>query len=980
MSSFPFCVEYDKRGAAGCKKCKQKITKGLCRIGKIVPNHFSDSGGDMKQWHHMECIFEVLKKARATTKVIEDAQDDLEGWENIEEDEKKKIRDLIDELAQLRASKATPKKATPKKAATPKATNSTPKINAGTSTPKTTPQKPKESPSTEEVKKVTEYKGDINHKDNSFREFRRICANIADEPGYLNKTEILSRWLKKGSSGDGFEGDLCVWIRLLLPGVVKRVYNLQSKQLVKLFSQLFGTNQEEMMEDLENGDIAETIRLFFEKSKIQQPLKKACLTLHKVDALLLELSKMSKEEEQSYVLKKAAQLSTANDLKMFIRIIKGDLRINAGAKHILEAVHPDAYTAFQTTRNIEDVIDQVLRQAASGGSSLNMSARVMTPVLPMLAEACKSVDMAFKKCPNGMYSEIKYDGERVQVHKIGDEFKYFSRSLKPVMPHKVSHFKNYIPQAFPNANDLILDAEVLLIDTQTGNPLPFGTLGVHKKSAFQDASVCLFIFDCLHMNDKSLMEKPIVERRRILESTMVEVKNHIMFSEYKLIKKKADLADMIQHVLKQGLEGLVLKDLLSVYEPGKRHWLKVKKDYLNDGAMADTADLVVLGGWYGTGKKGGIMSSFLMGCHDPHSNKWVTVSKVSGGHDDAALTRLQKELEMDKISQDPELVPSWLKCTKSMIPDFISKDPKHNISWEIKKGECGPLLLRSHKSLNMTSIRVKNGTKRPLKLRPKLVYKATLYHEILESGKLMSHTELCGHEKMGGSRGGTSTPLKGISWAQDKKNPTTQTILRNKQQKYDSRLTEAERVMTNLSIDAENNKRKETLFDPRERIWAEVRARNACGDKAAYTRRDKPYKLKIGHKPNGLQWRAKQTQSQKQKNQPSNKDEIFGEISQENTTQHKLTPPPLSHKPDKPPELPESYRPIALLQCTSKLMEPMVTLVVFFDLKASYDSVDHMHLLHKLAESYSLEQAEQLMQEAIERFYEWTQEKGLQIN
>lgn len=54
------------------------------------------------------------------------------------------------------------------------------------------------------------------------------------------------------------------------------------------------------------------------------------------------------------------------------------------------------------------------------------------------AEACKSVEYGMKKCPNGMYSEIKYDGERVQVHKKGDEFKYFSRSLKPVLPHKVS--------------------------------------------------------------------------------------------------------------------------------------------------------------------------------------------------------------------------------------------------------------------------------------------------------------------------------------------------------------------------------------------------------------------------------------------------------------------------------------------------------------------------------------------------------------
>lgn len=52
--------------------------------------------------------------------------------------------------------------------------------------------------------------------------------------------------------------------------------------------------------------------------------------------------------------------------------------------------------------------------------------------------ACTSVSMAFEKCPNGCFVEIKYDGERVQVHKRGSEFSYFSRSLKPVMPHKVS--------------------------------------------------------------------------------------------------------------------------------------------------------------------------------------------------------------------------------------------------------------------------------------------------------------------------------------------------------------------------------------------------------------------------------------------------------------------------------------------------------------------------------------------------------------
>lgn len=47
----------------------------------------------------------------------------------------------------------------------------------------------------------------------------------------------------------------------------------------------------------------------------------------------------------------------------------------------------------------------------------------MCPISPMLAEACKSVEAAMAKNPEGVYSEIKYDGERVQIHKHGSEFK-----------------------------------------------------------------------------------------------------------------------------------------------------------------------------------------------------------------------------------------------------------------------------------------------------------------------------------------------------------------------------------------------------------------------------------------------------------------------------------------------------------------------------------------------------------------------------
>lgn len=67
-----------------------------------------------------------------------------------------------------------------------------------------------------------------------------------------------------------------------------------------------------------------------------------------------------------------------------------------------------------------------------------------------------------KKCPNGMYSEIKYDGERVQVHKNGDHFSYFSRSLKPVLPHKVS--KKTLFEYDPVQSKSFADFECLLMD------------------------------------------------------------------------------------------------------------------------------------------------------------------------------------------------------------------------------------------------------------------------------------------------------------------------------------------------------------------------------------------------------------------------------------------------------------------------------------------------------------------------------------
>jgi DNA ligase-3 len=298
----------------------------------------------------------------------------------------------------------------------------------------------------------------------------------------------LKKFFEEGIEGTKYHGNMYLFIKLLLPNTTTRVYNLNSKQILKLFSKIFNTNLDQMNDHLNNkGDVSETCKHYFHKSNKIKPQTESRLTLEQVDEYLEKLSTITKENEQLEILTKIAKKCTTKNLATIIRLIKKDLRIDAGEKIVLDSLSPNAYAAFQSSRNLKDIIEKIknLKKNANKPNmkkDLSTHIDLMTPVKPMLAEACKTIERAFEKCQNGIYAEIKYDGERLQLHKKGSKFDYFSRHLKKVSPHKVEYLKEYIPKAFPNAKDLILDGEILLYDTNTEKPLPFGTLGVHKVS------------------------------------------------------------------------------------------------------------------------------------------------------------------------------------------------------------------------------------------------------------------------------------------------------------------------------------------------------------------------------------------------------------------------------------------------------------------------------------------------------------------
>eukprot|EP00492_Amphilonche_elongata_P002882 TRINITY_DN3163_c0_g1_i1.p1 TRINITY_DN3163_c0_g1~~TRINITY_DN3163_c0_g1_i1.p1 ORF type:complete len:155 (-),score=33.81 TRINITY_DN3163_c0_g1_i1:187-651(-) len=131
-------------------------------------------------------------------------------------------------------------------------------------------------------------------------------------------------------------------------------------------------------------------------------------------------------------------------------------------------------------------------------------------------------------------------------------------------------------------------------------------------------------------------------------------------------------------------EGLMLKDSEGVYAPGMRHWLKMKRDYLGDeNCMADSCDCIVLGGYYGTGRHGSMLATYLCGVFDSDSKKFQTICKVHNGLDDEQIESISNKLIKTSTPYKREDCPSWLDVNNKVEPDVIVLNPKKSPVFEI---------------------------------------------------------------------------------------------------------------------------------------------------------------------------------------------------------------------------------------------------------------------------------------------------------
>lgn len=553
----------------------------------------------------------------------------------------------------------------------------------------------------------------------TFMSFHMLCDQIQSDSSLTVKKEIIRAFVSR------YAGDLGLLFKLLLPKQNGRLYYLQDKQLIKLLAIALGQTENTLKNHLNNSGCIGTTAAHFFKPRVppmgncQLNEKGFCnLTLAEFDSHLEVLSQASGEAQQLNAIQKFLNVACRNAVFTFFRSVKQDLHLGAGVRVVLEGLHPSANAVYKRCANIQEVVKKVqsgnvdadegdvsdqsgqsrgVSPGAGGVKAGHVEASItmFMPLAPMLAAPSNGVDHVLSKTPNGAYSETKYDGERIQIHKQGSSFKFFARSLKPMKADKYEGLEKYLVEAV-KANSCILDGEILLVDIATSKPLPFGTLGKHKKMQFSTACTCIFLFDIMYKDGKTLLDAPMDVRREYLKSSVQFIQNRVMISEMRLVsgtatERKAIMQKHLQYAVAEGLEGLVIKDIKSVYEPGSRHWIKLKKDYMQ--GMADSADLIVLGAWYGSGNKGGILSTFLMGVWDKTttgSKQFKTVVKVGNGHDDVTLAKLNAYFKNSgrMTPGGPGVAPPpWIDVNTAHYPDvYIRPTPTADV-WEISAAE-----------------------------------------------------------------------------------------------------------------------------------------------------------------------------------------------------------------------------------------------------------------------------------------------------
>ena len=229
-----------------------------------------------------------------------------------------------------------------------------------------------------------------------------------------------------------------------------------------------------------------------------------------------------------------------------------------------------------------------------------------------------------------VWTEEKYDGVRCQLHRQASRVELFSRDLKET----TGAFPELTEAAPSIGHDVLFDGEVLA--HRDGRVLRFfelqRRLGRKQVDAVlrRDVPVVLVIFDVLWLDGRTLLDEPLTTRRKLLEGLGLE--HPFLLARLEEATDPQHLDRIFAETRERGNEGLMVKDPISPYTPGRRGlaWLKLKRPLA-------TLDVVVTAVEWGHGKRKGVLSDYTFAVKDTRTGRLVNVGKAYTGLTDAEI-------------------------------------------------------------------------------------------------------------------------------------------------------------------------------------------------------------------------------------------------------------------------------------------------------------------------------------------------------
>jgi DNA ligase-1 len=423
----------------------------------------------------------------------------------------------------------------------------------------------------------------------------------------------------------------------------------------------------------------------------------ATLPISEVHARLMEIAGSagagSVEKKRSRFADLLKQVDPAST-KHLVRMALGRLRLGIGDPTVLDALS----FAKKGDRSLRPVLEGAYNRVSdlgliaktfwSGGEGeVNaLQVTVGRPIRSQLAERLPNPEAVIKKL--GLVAvQPKYDGIRVQIHKNGPVVRVFSRNLEDY-----TLMFSELTTAAQGLKDetLILDGEAIAYSKELEEYLPFQLTASRRRQhgieeAARELPLVAFIFDILYRNGRDLTALPYEQR-------LAQVDEVIAGSPVLLPAPiiKTDSVEVLTKTLldyiSQGLEGVVVKRPDSKYQAGARNfnWVKLKRH--TSGELSDTVDLVLLGYYFGKGKRAEFgVGALLAGVYDAEHDRFATITKLGTGLSDAEWRQIHERADQLQVDQRPARVDSilvpdvWLQpeVVVEVMADEITPSPRH---------------------------------------------------------------------------------------------------------------------------------------------------------------------------------------------------------------------------------------------------------------------------------------------------------------